>query len=133
MATSVAARVRTSGFASSSRWRSPHPASGSSGSHYVLQKADLPTPILNASIELDAITKPELDVLCPDQKLTVELDSRQAHETTRAFEAVRPRDRRLIARGYTVIRITWRQLLQAPHDVVEDIQAALSACRQTAT
>jgi very-short-patch-repair endonuclease len=76
------------------------------------------------------MTTYEPDALWPDHKLIVELDSRQAHGTTHAFEADRLRDRRLIARGYTVIRIPWRQLLQAPHDVIEDIRAAFSECRQ---
>jgi predicted transcriptional regulator of viral defense system len=95
----------------------------------LLLKADLPRPILNAAIELDETTTYEPDALWADHKLIVELDSRQAHQTNHAFEADRLRDRRLIARGYTVIRITWRQLLQAPHDVIEDIRAALSARR----
>jgi very-short-patch-repair endonuclease len=40
----------------------------------------------------------------------VELDSRQAHATTRAFEDDRARDRALQVEGYRVLRITWRQL-----------------------
>jgi hypothetical protein len=96
----------------------------------LLLKADLPTPILNASIELDETPSYEPDVLWADHKLIVELDSRQAHQTRHAFEADRLRDRTLIARGYTVIRITWRQLEDAPHDALADIRAALSECTQ---
>jgi hypothetical protein len=49
-----------------------------------LVTADLPTPVLNASIELGETTTYEPDVLWRNERLIVELDSRQAHETTRA-------------------------------------------------
>jgi hypothetical protein len=96
----------------------------------LLLDANLPRPVLNASIELDATTTYEPDALWRQEGLIVELDSRQAHGTTHAFEADRLRDRKLIARGYTVIRVTRRQLLDAPHEVIEDIRSALSACRR---
>jgi hypothetical protein len=96
----------------------------------LLLKADLQAPLLNAAIELDASTTYEPDALWPEHKLIVELDGRRAHGTSHAFEADRLRDRRLTAAGYAVIRITWRQLENAPHEVISDIRAALSACRQ---
>jgi hypothetical protein len=55
-----------------------------------------------------------VDALWPAQRLVVELDSRQAHQTTRAFEEDRARDRDLLTRGYRVARITWRQLHDDP-------------------
>jgi predicted transcriptional regulator of viral defense system len=96
----------------------------------LLLKADLPTPVLNASIELGQTTTYEPDVLWRNERLIVELDSRQAHATSRAFEADRLRDRRLSARGYTVVRVTCAQLVHAPRAVIEDIGDALSACRR---
>jgi len=51
-----------------------------------------------------------VDALWHHQRLVVELDGRAAHETTRAFEEDRARDRDLTTNGYRVIRITWRQL-----------------------
>jgi hypothetical protein len=51
-----------------------------------------------------------VDALYPDARLVVELDSRAAHETTRAFEEDRRRDRYLLTKRYRVMRITHRQL-----------------------
>jgi very-short-patch-repair endonuclease len=51
-----------------------------------------------------------VDALWPAERVIVELDSRQAHETTKAFESDRARDRDLQVWGYKVVRITWRQL-----------------------
>jgi very-short-patch-repair endonuclease len=51
-----------------------------------------------------------VDALWPQQRLVAELDSRQAHQTTRAFEEDRARDRHLLTKGYRVVRVTHRQL-----------------------
>lgn len=90
----------------------------------LLLDADLPTPVLNATIELDGQAI-EPDALWPAHKLIVELDGRQTHGTPSAFEADRLRDRRLAAAGYRTIRITSRQLGAA---AVEDIGRALREC-----
>ena len=89
----------------------------------LLLVANLPTPILNAPIELDSTTTIEVDAFWPEHRLIVELDSRQAHDTQAAFEADRLRDRRLAALGYTVLRITDRQLTEAPDAVLDDLKA----------
>jgi len=65
-------------------------------------------------------------VLWPDQRLVVELDSRQAHETTRAFEEDRARDRLLLTRGYRVARITYRQLHQDAPTIAAQLVALLA-------
>ena len=43
----------------------------------------------------------------------------------RSFEQDRRRDQQLIAKGYRVIRITWRQLTQEPEVGIAAISAAL--------
>jgi very-short-patch-repair endonuclease len=68
-----------------------------------------------------------VDALWPDHRLVVELDSRQAHETTHAFENDRARDRHLQTHGYKVLRITWRQL----HEDRATIAAQLRALTDT--
>ena len=45
-------------------------------------------------------------------RLIVELDGRDTHMTTAAFERDRARDRALAAAGWRVVRVTWRQLYQ---------------------
>jgi very-short-patch-repair endonuclease len=52
----------------------------------------------------------EVDAAWPDKRLIVELDSFTFHTTRQAFETDRRRDRHLTAAGWTVIRITWRDL-----------------------
>jgi len=57
------------------------------------------------------------DFAWPDQRIVVETDGRQTHGTNQAFESDRRRDQRLAAIGWTVIRITWRQLRFRPHEL----------------
>jgi very-short-patch-repair endonuclease len=52
----------------------------------------------------------EVDAAWPDRKLIIELDSWEYHHTRQEFERDRQRDRRLAAKGWTVLRITWRDL-----------------------
>jgi hypothetical protein len=70
-----------------------------------LDDHQIPRPLVN-----EPIGPYTVDALWPHQRLVVELDSRQAHQTTRAFEHDRARDRDLLVWGYSVLRITWRQL-----------------------
>jgi hypothetical protein len=63
-----------------------------------------------------------LDVVWWEAGLGVELDSRQAHATARAFEADRERDRRLaVQHDLLVVRVTWRQLHETPDAVAADL------------
>jgi predicted transcriptional regulator of viral defense system len=57
------------------------------------------------------------DFAWPDRKIVVETDGRRTHGTNHAFESDRRRDQRLAAAGWTVIRTTWRQLTQRPHEL----------------
>jgi very-short-patch-repair endonuclease len=52
----------------------------------------------------------EVDAVWPDRKLIVELDSWTFHGTRQAFEDDRRQDRELTALGWTVIRVTSRDL-----------------------
>ena len=65
----------------------------------------------------------EVDCLWRDQRVIVELDSREFHDTAAAFEADRERDRKLAAAGWRVIRITWRHL--SDPRLVADLRALL--------
>jgi predicted transcriptional regulator of viral defense system len=57
------------------------------------------------------------DFAWPDRKIVVETDGRKTHGTRQSFESDRRRDQRLTAAGWTVIRTTWRQLTQRPHEL----------------
>jgi very-short-patch-repair endonuclease len=56
----------------------------------------------------------------------VETDGYRFHSTRAAFERDRLRDAELAARGFRVIRVTWRQLTEQPLAVVARIAGALA-------
>ena len=85
-----------------------------------IAKFDLPPPSTNATL-----LGLEVDALWPEQRLVVELDSRTFHDTPRAFEDDRARDRALVAAGYRVVRVTWGQLRDEPAAVARDLGDAL--------
>jgi very-short-patch-repair endonuclease/predicted transcriptional regulator of viral defense system len=75
----------------------------------LMRKAEAPRPKTNVRIgDL------ELDVYWPDERLAVEIDGFQYHESRRSFESDRRRDVRLAGRGIRVVRVTWRQIERAP-------------------
>jgi hypothetical protein len=91
-----------------------------------VDKWGLPRPRTNVWMELpDRMV--EVDCLWPDAGLIVELDGRGFHDTPMAFESDRARDRELIAAGWRVIRVTYRQLRREPAALAVDLRAALSA------
>jgi very-short-patch-repair endonuclease len=56
----------------------------------------------------------------------VELDGWQTHGHRFAFERDRARDTDLVARGYVVLRFTWRQITDDPVRVIIRIAQALT-------
>jgi very-short-patch-repair endonuclease len=83
--------------------------------------AGLPLPNTNVLIE-----GYEVDCVWPQAGLIVELDSRTHHSIAHAFEEDRVRDRRLEADGWTVVRITWRQLRDTPGAVEADLRKLIA-------
>ena len=84
----------------------------------------LPAPVLNGIVSAGESSF-EVDCHWPDSMLIVELDSRSAHLTGYAFENDRARDRALGVAGWTVIRITWRQLHDQPEGLAADLRTLL--------
>jgi very-short-patch-repair endonuclease len=68
----------------------------------------------------------DADCVWHEQRVIVELDGRDAHHNVHAFESDRARDRALQAAGWTVIRITWRQLTNEPEAIARDLYSLLS-------
>jgi hypothetical protein len=56
----------------------------------------------------------EVDFHWPDAQLVVETDGHEHHRTRAAFERDRARDQALTAAGWTVVRFTYRQVLEEP-------------------
>jgi very-short-patch-repair endonuclease len=67
----------------------------------------------------------EVDCVWRQQRVIAELDGRSVHDTTGAFERDRARDRALMAAGWRVIRITWRQLTSEGSEVEQDVAELL--------
>jgi very-short-patch-repair endonuclease len=86
----------------------------------LVRDADLPVPLYNRKVRgllVDAVWR--------ELRFVVEVDGRKDHGTAWAFENDRLRDQILAAAGYTVIRVTWRQLVQQPMAVAVRIAQAL--------
>jgi very-short-patch-repair endonuclease len=88
----------------------------------LIRAAELPRPQVNARVGAFVV-----DFLWPEHKLAVEVDGFAYHSSRAAFERDRRRDASLAAGGYTVLRVTWRQLVDSPEAVVARIAAALAA------
>jgi very-short-patch-repair endonuclease len=69
----------------------------------------------------------EVDVFWRSESLIVEVDGYEYHSNRQVFESDRARDAALVAGGYRVIRVTWRQLVDRPYEVVARIAQALQA------
>ena len=84
----------------------------------------LERPELNALVDVGGDSF-ECDCVWRRQRLIVELDGRAFHATAAAFERDRARDRRLQAAGWTVVRVTWRQVRDDPATVIADLRLLL--------
>jgi very-short-patch-repair endonuclease len=67
----------------------------------------------------------EVDFLWRDERLVVEVDGFQFHSTRAAFERDRQRDAELQGAGLRVLRVTWRQVVDAPYAALTNLVRAL--------
>jgi predicted transcriptional regulator of viral defense system len=89
-----------------------------------LDRYGLPRGIMNGTLPLRGrLLSP--DCMWPEQRLIVELDSKEVHGTDRAFQGDRKRDRVLLAEGWRSMRITWAQLRDEPGEIAADLAEAL--------
>lgn len=86
------------------------------------REAQLPLPLTNVRVEGF-----EADFFWAAANLIVEVDGFRFHGHRAAFERDRRRDAKLVALGFRVIRVTWRQLSEAPLAVVATLAQALVA------
>jgi very-short-patch-repair endonuclease len=88
----------------------------------LIREAGLPPPRVNSRL-----AGLEVDFVWPRRKLVVEVDGYGYHSDRLAFENDRRRDAKLIALGYRIMRITWRQLCDEPVGVVARLATALAS------
>ena len=89
-----------------------------------LRRHRLPLPRFNDHIVLGA-DRFQVDCHWPEVRQIVELDGWEGHRTRTAFRGDRARDRRLLAAGYSVTRLTWNQLDDEPAAVAADLRVLL--------
>jgi very-short-patch-repair endonuclease len=89
--------------------------------HRLIAAAGLPRPAANV-----VVAGYEVDVVWPTHRLVVELDGFAFHGHRVAFERDRRRDARLVAAGYRVMRVTWRQLTDEQLAVAAALGGALA-------
>lgn len=87
----------------------------------IVRDAGLPRPRTNLRIEGKWV-----DAYWPEHNLIVEIDGYAVHGHRQAFENDRASDQRLVAAGYRIMRITWRQLTERPLRVAANLAAALA-------
>jgi very-short-patch-repair endonuclease len=86
----------------------------------------LPIPQMNARVRTEERIL-EVDLFWPEQKFVVEADSRRHHAIEVAFERDHKRTRELIAVGYGVLRVSWREAEREPGEVFAVIRNELEA------
>jgi very-short-patch-repair endonuclease len=86
----------------------------------LLRAHDLPLPSVNQRIGPYTV-----DFLWRARRLVVELDGYAYHSDRTSFEADRRRDRELQARGYVVLRFTYREVMEEPERVLEALISLL--------
>jgi very-short-patch-repair endonuclease len=91
----------------------------------LLDSHGLPRPRFNADISIGGRFV-NVDCLWQEEHLIVELDGRAVHGTPKAFEEDRERDRLLVADGWRVMRVTWRQLRDRSDAIAADLHRALA-------
>lgn len=87
----------------------------------IVGAAGLQRPRVNQRIGLLRV-----DFLWASQRVVVETDGWARHRTRTAFESDRARDASLQARGWVVLRFTWRQVMREPAVVTARLAATLA-------
>ena len=90
----------------------------------LVREAGLPRPLVN-----EAIGPYLVDFVWPPERVVVETDGWAAHGHRAAFERDHARDADLAARGWLVLRFTWRQVYDAPARVVAQLAQTLASRR----
>jgi len=86
----------------------------------LIARTRLPAPEVNVRVY-----GYEVDLLWRPQRLIVELDGRRWHDTPTARERDSRRDANLVCRGFGVMRLTWRQVVNDPAWVSSRLHQAL--------
>lgn len=84
----------------------------------------LPAPAVNVRVDVFTV-----DFCWVEQRLIVETDGYRYHRGRTAFEDDRGRDLKLRARGYEVLRLSYRQVFEEPQRIAAVLQEVLVPAR----
>jgi hypothetical protein len=87
----------------------------------LLRREGLPIPDSNPWVEIA-----EVDLMWSQQRVAVELDGYEHHRGRVAFERDHERSLELEARGYRVLRVSWRQFTREPDRVLAALRTVLA-------
>lgn len=68
----------------------------------------------------------EIDIAFPQARLAVEIDGWAWHSDTARFRADRIKGNDLVAAGWTLLRFTWRDIVECPESTVARVRDALA-------
>lgn len=88
----------------------------------LIRRAELPTPEANARL-----FGYEVDFLWRSEQVVVEVDGFRFHSSRQSFESDRVRDVELAARGFRVLRVTWRELTERPERFLARLARTLAS------
>jgi very-short-patch-repair endonuclease len=71
----------------------------------------------------------ELDFAVPELRLGIHTDGYHVHTRPREFQGDRETDRILAGCGWTIVRLTWRDVEERPDEAVAQIQRVVDTCR----
>jgi very-short-patch-repair endonuclease len=92
----------------------------------ILRKAGIHGWKPNQAIRVGGRILTSADVYFHKARLVIQADGRAHHSSATAFEDDRARTNQLEAAGYTVLRLTWKQVTRDPDAVVALVRAALA-------
>lgn len=87
----------------------------------LVKRARLPDPEVNVRLHGH-----ERDLVWRDRRVVAELDGREHHDRDDAYERDTRRDTDLVARGWTIARFTWRQVVNDQTWVVDRLSTFLA-------
>lgn len=96
----------------------------------LLREHGLPEPVLHHRLYEGRRFVAEIDLAYPDLRIAIELDGSH-HLDAEVRERDLPRQNDLILLGWTVLRFSWKRLVERPESIVAEVRAAIALRSRT--
>jgi hypothetical protein len=97
----------------------------------VLREAGLPTPAREIDLGDADGWVGRVELVFREAHVLIEADSRLHHSSLSDRRSDKARDDRFEADGWDVLRFTWEQITERPHEVVRRVRSSLRAAAQS--